>query len=230
MDQVSGGAGVIGDGASDLGAGHRLVGGNGRGAAPVVEVRWLAAVDGADGEVRAQVARVVTAVTAEGGAVGWLDVPAAAEIGAWLDEILAAVGAGQARLAVVAVAGRIEGLGRWERYRKPTVAVNADVQQVMLHPGARGGGLARALVTALVADARAHGVEVLTLDVRGNNHAAMALYESCGFVVRGRLPDFVAVGGERWDRVIYAQDLRPPGAALRRHGARPIGPGASTLR
>jgi hypothetical protein len=58
----------------------------------------------------------------------------------------------------------------------------------------------------------------------------MALYESCGFDVRGRLPDFVAVGDERWDRVIYSQDLRPADAALRRHGARPIGPGASTLR
>jgi ribosomal protein S18 acetylase RimI-like enzyme len=169
-------------------------------------------------------------VTAEGGAVGWTGVPSGAEIAAWLDEILAGAAAGDVRLAVVVAAGRIEALGRWEWYRKPTVAVNADVQQVMVHPAARGGGLARTLVDALVADARAHGVEVLTLDVRGNNHAAMALYESCGFDVRGRLPDFVAVGDERWDRVIYAQDLRPADAALRRHGARPIGPGASTLR
>jgi ribosomal protein S18 acetylase RimI-like enzyme len=195
--------------------------------AAVIEVRWLTA---ADDLVRAEIARVVTAVTAEGGAVGWTGVPSGPEIAAWLDEILAAVNAGEARLAVVVAAGRIEALGRWERYRKATVAVNGDVQQVMVHPAARGGGLARALVAALVADARAQGVEVLTLDVRGNNYAAMVLYESCGFDVRGRLPDFVAVGDERWDRVIYAQDLRPPDAALRRHGGRPIGPGASALR
>lgn len=202
-------------------------GANGRAAAPAVEVRWLVE---ADRTVRAQIARVVTAVTAEGGAVGWLDVPPEAAIDAWLDEILAAVEDGQARLAAVVVAGRIEGLGRWERYRKPTVAVNADIEQVMVHPGARGGGLARLLVQALVDDAAAHGIEVLTLYVRGNNHAAMALYEACGFTARGRLPDFVAVGDERWDRVLYARDLRPGDAALRRHGARPIGPGASTLR
>jgi ribosomal protein S18 acetylase RimI-like enzyme len=193
----------------------------------VTEVRWVAA---ADDTLRVEVARVVHAVTLRRGAVGWTGVPSPPRIDAWLDEILAAVRAGQARLALVLVGGRVEGLGRWERYRKETVALNADVQQVMIHPDVRGKGLARVLVEALVADAREHGVEVLTLDVRGNNHAAMALYESCGFRVAGRLPDFVAVGNERWDRVLYARDLRRPDAALRRHGARPIGPGASTLR
>jgi ribosomal protein S18 acetylase RimI-like enzyme len=204
-----------------------LAAGPGPAAAAAVEVRWLTA---ADAPTRAEIARVVTAVTAEGGAVGWQGVPSGPEIAGWLEAILAAVGADQTRLAVVAVAGRIEALGRWDRHRKQTVAMNADVQQVMVHPDARGGGLARRLVRALVADAAAHGVEVLTLDVRGNNHAAMALYEACGFAVCGRYPDFVAVGDERWDRVLYARDLRPPDAALRRHGARPIGPGSSTLR
>jgi ribosomal protein S18 acetylase RimI-like enzyme len=193
----------------------------------LTDVRWLAAADTA---VRADVVRVVTAVMVGGGAVGWLDVPSRAEIDTWLDGILAAVAAGQARLAAVVDGGRVEALGRWVRYDKPTVALNADVQQVMVHPDARGRGLARVLVGALVEDARRHRIETLTLDVRGNNYAAMALYESFGFVVRGRLPDFVAVGDERWDRVIYALDLRSDDAPLRRHGAAPIGPGASTVR
>jgi ribosomal protein S18 acetylase RimI-like enzyme len=196
----------------------------------VVQLRWIEAADEA---LRADVHRVVAAVMRLGGAVGWLGVPSRAETDAWLDDILAAVVAGQARLAILAGEdrlGRVEALGRWVRYDKPTVAVNADVQQVMVHPDARGRGLARTLVAELVADARRHGVEVLTLDVRGNNHAAMALYESLGFRVRGRLPDFVAVGDERWDRVIYSIDLRRPDAPVRRHGAAPIGPGRSTLR
>ena len=79
-------------------------------------------------------------------------------------------------------------------------------------------------------DARAKRVETLTLDVRGNNHAAMALYESLGFEVYGRLPDFVAVGDERWDRVLYRLDLRTADWPLRRHGDRPVGAGASTVR
>ena len=102
--------------------------------------------------------------------------------------------------------------------------------RLVVDPAARGQGLGRTLVAALVDDARERGVETLTLDVRGNNHAAMVLYESFGFQVVGRLPDFVAVGAERWDRVLYRLDLRSADAPVRRHGARPVGPGASSWR
>jgi hypothetical protein len=73
-------------------------------------------------------------------------------------------------------------------------------------------------------------VETITLDVRGNNHAAMALYERAGFEVYGRLPDFVGVGDERWDRVLYRLDLRTGDYPVRRHGSRPVGAGSSTIR
>jgi ribosomal protein S18 acetylase RimI-like enzyme len=191
-------------------------------------VRWPTGFDPAE---RAGVVQLVTAVMQAGGAVGWIGVPTPGEIETWLTGVLGDVGRGRARLAVVADPELgVAGLGRWVRYDKPTLSGNADVQQVMVHPAARGRGLARMLVAALVADAAERGVETLTLDVRGNNQAAMVLYESFGFRVRGRLPDFVGVGDERWDQVLYALDLRDAGAPLRRHGARPIGPGASELR
>jgi ribosomal protein S18 acetylase RimI-like enzyme len=173
--------------------------------------------------------RVVEAVMRLGGAVGWVDVPDRSETAGWLAGIAAEVAAGRTRMALLGADGRVEALGRWTRYAKDTVAVNAEVLQVMVHPDARGRGLARRLVAALVEDARARRVETLTLDVRGNNHAAMALYESLGFEVYGRLPDFVAVGDERWDRVLYRLDLRTADWPLRRHGARPVGSGASTV-
>jgi len=196
----------------------------------MVQLRWL---ESADAAIRDDMHRLVTAVMELGGAVGWTRVPTRAEIDAWLDDVLASVAAGQTRLAVIVDdggGGRVQALGRWVRYDKPAVAVNADIQQVMVHPDARGRRLSRVLVNALVADAQASGVETLTLDVRGNNHGAMALYESLGFRAVGRLPDFVAVGDERWDRVLYARDLRGADGSLRRHGAAPIGPGASRLR
>jgi GNAT superfamily N-acetyltransferase len=191
------------------------------------ELDWL---DRAGEATADAVHRVVRAVMELGGAVGWVSVPTREETGVWLGGILAEVAAGRTRLAVVRDGDRIEALGRWTRYAKAAVAVNAEVSQVMVHPDARGQGHARRLVTGLVDDARAHGVETLTLDVRGNNHAAMALYESAGFVVAGRLPDFVAVGDDRWDRVLYRLDLRTPDWPVRRHGGRPIGAGASTVR
>lgn len=190
-------------------------------------VSWLGGVD--EGLVDAA-HRVVRGVMEQGGAVGWVHVPDRAETHAWLAGIAAEVAAGRTRAALVSAAGRLDAIGRWTWYAKPVVAVNAEVLQVMVHPDARGRGLAGLLVGALVADARAAGVETLTLDVRGNNHAAMALYEAHGFQVAGRLPDFVAVGDERWDRVIYRLDLRPGDAPVRRHGGRPVGPGASAVR
>jgi ribosomal protein S18 acetylase RimI-like enzyme len=183
-----------------------------------------------DGRLLDSVHRVVEAVMRLGGAVGFVDVPDRAETAEWLAGIAAEVRAGRTRMALLGVAGRIEALGRWTRYAKSTVAVNGEVLQVMVHPDARGRQLARRLVTALVEDARSQRVETLTLDVRGNNHAAMALYESLGFEVYGRLPDFVAVGDERWDRVLYRLDLRTADWPVRRHGARPVGAGASIVR
>jgi ribosomal protein S18 acetylase RimI-like enzyme len=202
-------------------------------AAQVVRMRWLESADGADGAVRGWAYRLVSGVMAQGGAVGWLGVPTRAECDEWLDGVLASVAAGRTRAAVVldgGGAGPIQAMGRWTRYDKPTVSLNAEILQVMVHPEARGRRLARVLVRALVADARAHRIETLTLDVRGNNHGAMVLYEAEGFEVYGRLPDFVAVGGERWDRVLYRLDLRNSDTPVRRHGSRPVGPGSSTMR
>jgi ribosomal protein S18 acetylase RimI-like enzyme len=193
----------------------------------VADLGWL---DGVDEELVDAAHRVVRDVMELGGAVGWTHVPDRTETAAWLAGIGAEVAAGRTRAALVRVDGRLAVIGRWTWYEKAAVAVNAEVLQVMVHPGARGQGLAGLLVGALVADARAYGVETLTLDVRGNNHAAMALYEAHGFEVSGRLPDFVAVGDERFDRVLYRRDLRTGGYPVRRHGTRPVGPGASTVR
>ena len=192
------------------------------------ELAWLPG--SVDAPLVDAVHRVVEAVMRLGGAVGWVEVPQRAETADWLAGIAAEVAAGRTRMALLGADGQVTALGRWTRYAKDTVAVNAEVLQVMVHPDARGRGLARRLVAALVEDARDKRVETLTLDVRGNNHAAMALYESLGFEVYGRLPDFVAVRDERWDRVLYRIDLRTADSPLRRHGARPVGAGASTVR
>lgn len=173
--------------------------------------------------------RVVTAVVAIGGAVGWLHVPDEEETAAFVDEHLARARAGDGALALVSDGGAVQALGTWRRYPDAVVRQNADVRKVMTHPDARGRGLGRTVVTALTEHATNAGIEVLTLDARGNNHAAHALYESLGWERCGRLPDFIAVGAERWDRVLFARRLTtPPGTTL--HGMEPVGPGASTRR
>ena len=70
----------------------------------------------------------------------------------------------------------------------------------MVHPDLWGGGLGRALMATVIAHAAEAGIETLVLDVRGNNEAAIALYESLGWERYGVLPDFIAVGEDRYDR------------------------------
>jgi ribosomal protein S18 acetylase RimI-like enzyme len=189
-------------------------------------VEFLVAADEA---AYAAVHRVVAAVTALEGAVGWLTVPDRAETDAWLDDQLARGVRGDGGFATVTLDGRVEALGLWRRYGDDVVRQNGEIRKVMTHPDARGRGLARLVVTALTDHATQAGIEVLTLDARGNNHAAHALYESLGWERCGRIPDFIAVGEERWDRVFFSVRLgTPPGVVL--HGSEAVGPGASTRR
>ncbi len=186
------------------------------------ELRWLAVDPGP--AVYAGVHDLVAGVAALGGAVGWLHVPSRDETSAWLDATLA----GPARLLLALEDGVVVGCGLWEWRPEPVMRQNAQIRKVMVAAAARGRGVARLLVGALVADAERAGVEVLTLSARGNNHGALGLYLSLGFTVSGRLPDYIAVGQDRFDEVLLHRDLRigrgsdPP---LVRHGGRREGPG-----
>ncbi len=56
---------------------------------------------------------------------------------------------------------------------------------------------------------------MLTLDARGDNAHALRMYRSLGSREYGRIPDFVALGDRRWDKVFYLLDFRtqPTGTA-----------------
>jgi ribosomal protein S18 acetylase RimI-like enzyme len=144
---------------------------------------------------------------------------------AWADELLASGG----RLVVARVEGKVAALGTWSRLPAEVLAHNGEIRRVMVHRSARGLGLGRRITAALIDDARTHGIEQLLCDVRGNNHAAIALYRSLGFQEYGRLPDFLAVGPHRFDRVRLYLPLQLAPDAIR-HGSRPEGPGASHAR
>lgn len=62
-------------------------------------------------------------------------------------------------------------------------------------PEYTGKGLGLSLVDTVVADARACGLELVTLTVTDSNHAAIALYKKCGFTAFGTEPDAIRVNG-----------------------------------
>ena len=192
----------------------------------MIELAWPSVLSA---ELSAQVHRVLHAVVEAGGAVGYLAPPPLSATEAWLSSALAAVRAGDAALALGVVDGRVEAMGLWRRDSEPIFPHLADVTQVMAHPGARGLGLGSLVMSGLITRAREAGLETLTLGVRGNNHGAIDLYRSLGFVEWGRLPNVVEVGPDRYDDVrMYLSLPRAPGVRLR--GSTAGGPGSSPAR
>lgn len=61
-------------------------------------------------------------------------------------------------------------------------------------PGARGRGVGRILLEAVLARARSRGAWAVGLEVRADNHAAIALYRSMGFTEAGMVDGFYADG------------------------------------
>jgi ribosomal protein S18 acetylase RimI-like enzyme len=146
-----------------------------------------------------------------------------------LDDVLVAVRSSDSALVVGLVGGTVQATGLWRRGGERLFAHCAAVEKVMAHPDARGLGLGRMIVTALIDDARAAGIETLDLSVRGNNHGAIELYEQLGFTEWGRRPNVVEVGHERYDEVRMSQRLgQAPHVILR--GSPPDGPGCSPRR
>lgn len=149
-------------------------------------------------------ATMLAALVAGGAALGWVDPPPAAEV----RELLTGLAADPDAVLVLATEdGRTAALGYWRRYDRPTHRPHADVEKVAVDPAAQGRGVGRAVMTELIAAARAARIEMLTLDLRGDNLRAAALYESLGFRRYGRLERFVAVGERRWDKLLYVLDL-----------------------
>ncbi len=88
-------------------------------------------------------------------------------------------------------------------------AFAAQLQSAFVAPWARGHGLARGLTLAVEEAARKAGVGVLTLDVRSTQEAAVALYESLGFVRWGTNPKYARVKGRLIAGHYYYKDLPP---------------------
>jgi ribosomal protein S18 acetylase RimI-like enzyme len=166
----------------------------------------------ADPELQARFAgsahRILADLVGGGAALGWVEPPSPDEVAELLDGVFVAVRAGDAALRAAYLDRRLVGLGYWRRYARPTLRPHADLEKLAVAADAQGRGLGRSLTAALIGDARAAGIEVLTVDARGDNASALFLYRSLGFTEYGRLPDFVAFGERRYDRVFCMRDFR----------------------
>ncbi|MGW0607196.1 N-acetyltransferase family protein [Streptomyces sp. NPDC002640] len=155
--------------------------------------------------------RILADLVRGGAALGWVEPPSRDEVAELLGQVVSAVRAGDAALRLAYLGRRLVGLGYWLRHARPTHRPHADLEKIAVDAAAHGQGVGRALTAALIDDAREAGIEVLTLDARGDNAHALHLYRTLGFTEYGRLPDFVAVGEHRYDKVLCMLDLRRRG-------------------
>ncbi len=104
--------------------------------------------------------------------------------------------------------GRIVGYLRFG-FATPLVS-NAHVRQirgVAVAETARGRGVGRALLDAVMDEARRQGALRISLRVLGHNAPARRLYESAGFVVEGIQPAEFWLDGEYVDDVLMGRSL-----------------------
>ena len=74
-------------------------------------------------------------------------------------------------------------------------AFAATLMHAFIAPYARGHGLARMLTMRVEEGARALGYQILNLDVRETQEAAIRLYETLGYHRWGEHPSYARVGG-----------------------------------
>lgn len=85
----------------------------------------------------------------------------------------------------------------------------ATLATFFIAPWARGHGLARGLVQAVVDSARRQGYAQVDLDVRATQDAAIKLFESAGFVRWAVKQRYAIVDGRPVEGYFYTKQLSP---------------------
>jgi [ribosomal protein S18]-alanine N-acetyltransferase len=118
----------------------------------------------------------------------------------WSAEALAELVAAEGAVALTGEGGFI--LAR-------AAAGEAEILTLAVRPAERRRGVARALVEAAAAAARAAGAESLFLEVAADNAAALALYRRCGFEQIGlRARYYRRVGAPPMDALVLRRTLK----------------------
>lgn len=135
----------------------------------------------------------------------WIDeVPPHAEALGWFEDHLAA---GSMLVAVDEDGGDVIGFATHSPLRPYPGYRETAEDSIYLAEAARGRGLGRALLEALVTAAGAAGMHSLIGMIEGSNAASIALHEGCGFTVVGRIPEAGLKFGRRLDLVIMQRLL-----------------------
>ncbi len=146
------------------------------------------------------------------------DVPAVAEFaaGAFDPGFREAWNQGQIAAMVADPCGWLD-LARYADGDRPGIAAFSLSRQILddvelllcaISPASRRMGLGRHLIARVAEESARRGAQRVFLEVRASNTAALALYQSCGFVWSGRRPAYYrSVAGESIDAITLIRSI-----------------------
>lgn len=107
----------------------------------------------------------------------------------WRGNVLPSLRAGGLTLLVARRGDAIAGTVQLDCNTMPNQRHRAEVRKLLVHPGARRQGIARALMTELERHAHRAQRSLLTLDTRTGDHAE-PLYAELGYQTAGVIPGY----------------------------------------
>jgi ribosomal protein S18 acetylase RimI-like enzyme len=155
-------------------------------------VEPIRAFEGSDLE---DLCEATVAAIEDGGGFGWIKSPAGQVLQNYWNGVLLVP---ERRLFVARLNGTICGSVQLVAPPRNNEAQSfaAQLTSNFLAPWSRGHGLARRMIEAVEAGARAAGFAILNLDVRATQEAAIHLYETMGFQRWGTHPAYALVDGK----------------------------------
>ncbi|MBM6405029.1 GNAT family N-acetyltransferase [Phycicoccus sp. CSK15P-2] len=158
--------------------------------------------------LRRRVLDLWCSVTEAGGAVGFVRGASRGEVRAALAAHEESMAEGRSTAVLLRDAtDALVALGWWAETASPLVAHRRTAYRVMTDPGRRGENLGRLLMAAMHRVARADGVEVVELGVRGGT-GTDGFYARLGYSEAGRLPGGIRVApGDDRDDIWMARRL-----------------------
>jgi GNAT superfamily N-acetyltransferase len=142
-----------------------------------------------------------------GASVGFLPPLSASQAREYWSGVANALAGGGRRLLVYLEDERVLGTVQLDLAGMPNGSHRAEVMKLMVHPSARGRGIAAQLITAVEELARAEGRLLLVLDTRTGD-TAEALYRKWGWIEAGRIPGYArSAAGTLDETVIFYKQL-----------------------
>ena len=154
-----------------------------------------------------QLCEAADAAIIDGGGFGWVKSPGRLALESYFRGVLLVP---ERQLFAARLDGVIVGTAQLVRppRNNEAQAFAATLMHAFIAPYARGHGLARQLTRRVEEGARALGYQVLNLDVRETQTAAINLYEGLGYQRWGEHPCYARVGGQTVRGIYFVKLLQ----------------------